>query len=322
MTSRQPRLSSQDRRRKIHRPRSETPVEDFDASQPAKRRRLGGEEVSSGEEGSSDEAGPPVPSSFTVLFGSAEIPQRFHRHNLSSTETSCPKTSASRAPSAPLQSPSSLLSLRASAPSVQGGMGTLTRLQTLKSNRGACFVLKCPNRSKGAQDALNQRLEDEARAYEALWSAEVPDERRPNIPKYFGYFRRAEEEPERAEQSCGALLLEDVGDAPSSAEELSLPDKLSLLISIAKLHSLGFEHGDIALRNFAISTTSLRPPSLIDFSQTTEHKCPRLRCAEVFTALKVLGVSSVQDQEGSREAGELLDRLRQEWWDCERADPA
>ncbi|GAA5846713.1 hypothetical protein JCM9279_003422 [Rhodotorula babjevae] len=122
------------------------------------------------------------------------------------------------------------------------------------------------------------------------------------------------------------VFQEDAGDALNGWDDLSNEPRVSLVLSVLRLHQLAhLFHGDLAPRNVAVppptsssssspSTSTASPPStpkprLIDLGHAYEHEqpCTGRACAEVRQLVRELALEPLElDEVGRRAASEGL----------------
>ncbi|BGO95709.1 RHTO0S12e03136g1_1 [Rhodotorula toruloides] len=90
-------------------------------------------------------------------------------------------------------------------------------------------------------------------------------------------------------------VMVDGGTSPSCAADLTLPARLDLIESLARLHCGGFEHGDVALRNIVVDNVG--KARWIDLSAASlEHRCEVLECDEMAEAIALLELEDYDDE--------------------------
>ncbi|BGP23880.1 hypothetical protein Rt10032_c05g2406 [Rhodotorula toruloides] len=105
------------------------------------------------------------------------------------------------------------------------------------------------------------------------------------------------------ERSDGRLfaVLRDGGEAPKVWTDVSLEKRLSLFVSLLRLHQkAGILHGDIAPRNCVLAPPSpgpsLGPARWIDLSKATaDHKCRDRGCTELKWAAVEMGLVAAEE---------------------------
>ncbi|BGP03569.1 Salivary gland secretion 1 [Rhodotorula toruloides ATCC 204091] len=90
-------------------------------------------------------------------------------------------------------------------------------------------------------------------------------------------------------------LMVDGGASPSCAADLTLPARLDLLQSLARLHYGGFQHGDVGLRNIVVDDVG--KARWIDLSAASlEHRCEGTECDEMVEAIALLELGDYDDE--------------------------
>ncbi|BGP31237.1 hypothetical protein JCM10296v2_003001 [Rhodotorula toruloides] len=107
-------------------------------------------------------------------------------------------------------------------------------------------------------------------------------------------------------------VMQDEGEAPEDWREVPLETRLSLFVSLLRLHQkAGILHGDIAPRNCVLAPPPPASSSVyarwIDLSKATAgHKCPRRGCPELKWATFEMGLVAAD------EAGDIAARAESE----------
>ncbi|KAI9810494.1 MAG: hypothetical protein M1826_003599 [Phylliscum demangeonii] len=114
---------------------------------------------------------------------------------------------------------------------------------------------------KFAQMGQRDALEHEAEVYEHVLSnmASSSSDLSP-APRYFGSFEDRD--------GRRALVLEDVGPALQSFDELTVKAKTDLLSKLRRLHGAGIVHNDLAPRNVTCGAQGVK---IIDYAHSSTH---------------------------------------------------